>query len=162
IPKADDLIAAARAVGYQPLLADVLFASGQLGNNCGDQAQTLQRFKEARSAASASHNDELAAQASALIPSFATNRLGQIQVAREWLVVAQGDVARVGHETLADAMLAQAEGMVAVTERAYARALASADRSIEITRRLLGPDDPLAVQWEANKGLMEETAGRLD
>ena len=37
----------------------------------------LQRFKEAHSAASASHNDDVAAQAAALIPPFAINRLGQ-------------------------------------------------------------------------------------
>ena len=162
IPKADSLIAAARSVGYQPLLADALFAAGQLGNNCGDHTETLQRLKEAHVAASASRYDEVAAQASALIPSFAINHLDQVLVAREWLMVARGDVARLGHETLADAMLAQAEGMLASTERDYARALAAADRSIEITQRLLGPDDALTIQWEANKGNWQEAAGRLD
>ena len=162
IPKANALIADARALGYQPLLADTLYESGQMGLICGDMADTLQRFREAHAAASASRNDEVAAQASALIPLFAVNRLGQVLVAREWLEVARGDVARLGRETLADAMLAQAEGILALSEGAYDRAMTAADRSIDVTRRLLGPDDPLTITWEGNKGDWQETAGRLD
>ncbi len=162
LPKADSLIADVRGVGYQPLLAETLFAAGQLGNNCGDDAQTLQRFRDAHAAASAGHNDELAAQASSVIPSFAMNRFNQVTVAREWLVVARGDVARLGRVTVADSMLAQAEGMLALTNGDYGHALDAADRSIELTRRLLGPDDPLTIQWEANKGDWQERAGRLN
>jgi tRNA A-37 threonylcarbamoyl transferase component Bud32/tetratricopeptide (TPR) repeat protein len=160
--KADRLISDVRAVGYPPLLADTLYASAQVGVNCGDVAQMIERFREAHEVASASHNDDIAAQASALIPPFAMNRLGQDVVAREWLRVARGDVARLGRETLADAMLAQAQGMFALSERDYGRAMLAADRSIAVTRRLLGPDDPLTIQWEANKGDWLETAGRLD
>ena len=162
IPKAETLISEVRAVGYQPLLADTLYESAQLGSSCGDIAETLQRFRDAHAAATASRNDEVAAQASALIPSFAINRLGQVLVAREWLGVARGAVARMGRETLADAMLAQAEGMLAASEGRYERALTAADDSIAITRRLLGPDDPLTITWEANKGNWQETAGRLE
>jgi tetratricopeptide (TPR) repeat protein/predicted Ser/Thr protein kinase len=162
IPKADSLIARARAVGYEPLLADTLYAAAQVGSNCGGAAEILQRLRDAHTAATASHNDEVAAQAASLIPSFAINRFGEIPVAREWLVVARGDVARIKRETVADAMLAQAEGMLALTDKAYDRAIVAADRSIDITRRLLGPDDPLTIQWEVNKGDMQATAGRLE
>jgi serine/threonine protein kinase/tetratricopeptide (TPR) repeat protein len=160
--KADTLIADARTVAYKPLLADTFYASARLGFDCGDVAETLHRFKEAYAAANASHNDEVAAQASSLIPPFALNRLGQALVAREWLVVARAEVARLGKETVADAMLAQAEGMLALSERDYRGALAAADRSIAITRRLLGPDDPLTIQWEVNKGDWQAAAGRLE
>lgn len=159
--KADALIADVRIVGYQPLLADTLYESAQVGSSCGDVAEALRRFKEAHVAGSASRNDEVVAQASALIAPFAMNRLGQVSVAREWLVVARGDVARLGRETLADAMLAQAEGMLALSEQEYGRALTAADRSIAITRRLLGPDDPLTIQWESNKGNALAAAGRF-
>jgi tetratricopeptide (TPR) repeat protein len=161
IPKADALIKAVRAVGYQPLVADTSFAAAQLGNHCGEDAQMVQRFKDAYAAASASHYDDVAAQAAALIPSYATNRLGQVAVAREWVLVAQGAVARVGHETLANAMLAQAEGMLALMDHDYPRVFTAADRSIDITRRLLGADDLLTIIWEANKGDWEFRAGRL-
>jgi len=162
IQNADALIREVRAVAYQPLVAQTLYDSGQIGSNCAGGPETLQRFKEAYALATTSHNDEVAAQASALIPSFAINRLGQDQVAREWLVVARAGVARLGRESLADAMLAQAEAMLAVNEHAYDRALESADRSIAITQRLLGPDDPWTIQWEANKGDWQQTAGRLE
>jgi tRNA A-37 threonylcarbamoyl transferase component Bud32/tetratricopeptide (TPR) repeat protein len=160
--KAGALISDVRAVGYQPLLAETLYESAQLGSSCGDIAETLQRLREAHTAATGSHNDAVAAQASSLIPSFAMNRLGQVLVAREWLAVARGDVERLGRETLAHAMLAQAEGMLAVSEGDFARALEAADHSIAVTRRLLGPDDPLTIQWESNKGDWQETAGRLE
>jgi serine/threonine protein kinase len=162
VPKATSLISEARAVGYQPLLADVLYASAQMGFDCGDVAETLERFREAHAAASASRSDEVAALSAALIPPFAINRFGQMSVAREWLVVARGYVGRLGRETLADAMLAQANGMLALQERDYGRALSAADRSIEITRRLLGPDHPLTISWEVDKGDWQQIAGFLD
>jgi tetratricopeptide (TPR) repeat protein len=133
-----------------------------MGGTCGDAAGLLQRFKEAHAVAVASRSDDIAAKTAALIPPYAINRLEQTVVAQEWLMVARGDVARLGHETLADAILAQAEGMLALSERAYERALAAADRSIAVTRRLLGPDDPLTIQWEANKADWQQAAGRLD
>jgi eukaryotic-like serine/threonine-protein kinase len=162
VSTAQDLIADVRKVGYEPLLAETLYAAAQLDSECGDDTAMLEMFKEAHARATASRNDELAAQAAALIPSFAINRRSQVVVAREWLVVAQGAVARLGRETLADAMLAQAEGMLALSDRSYDRALRAADRSIDITRRLLGPDAPLTITWEANKADWLETAGRLD
>ena len=160
--KAGALISDVRVVGYQPLLAETLYEAAQLGSSCGDIAETLQRLRDAHTAATESRNDEVAAQASALIPSFAMNRLGQVLVAREWMGVARGAVGRLGRETLADAMLAQAEGMLAASEGAFGRALTAADHSIAVTRRLLGPDDPLTIQWESNKGNWQETAGLLD
>jgi tetratricopeptide (TPR) repeat protein len=162
LPMADNLITQTRIVNYQPLLAEALFAAGQLGSECSDFAQTLARFKEAHTLAVASHSDEVAAMAASLIPSFAINRLEQVQVAREWLIVAQGDAARLRRETIANAMLAQAEGTLAVNDHDYGHAIEAADRSIAITRRLLGPDDPLTISWQLNKGLWQESAGRLE
>jgi tetratricopeptide (TPR) repeat protein len=162
VPKAAALIEETRAVGYQPLLASALYESAQASNNCGEVADAVQHFKEAHAVASASRSDEVAAEAATLVPPWAINRLAQLPVAQEWLLVARGAVGRLGRETLAHAMLAQAEGMVALSERAYDRALSAADHSIEITRRLLGPDDPLTIQWEANKTGFLQTAGRLD
>jgi tetratricopeptide (TPR) repeat protein len=104
----------------------------------------------------------VAAQAAANIPLFAINRLGQDLVAREWLGVAQAAVARLGRETLATAMLASSEGMVALANHDYARALDLVDQRFVIMRRLLGPDDPLTIDSEATKGDWQAAAGRLD
>jgi tetratricopeptide (TPR) repeat protein len=161
-PKASALIADARAVGYEPLLAETLYAAAQLGNYCSDDAAMLQRFKEAHATASASHHDDVAAQAAAIIPAFEINRMGDASVAKEWFGVAKGAVARLGRETLASAMLAESEGVLSLTNHDYARALGAADRSIDITRRLLGPDDPLTIAWLANKGDWQVAAGRLE
>jgi tetratricopeptide (TPR) repeat protein len=162
MPKADKLIADARAAHYQPLLAETLYESAQLGNYCSDVTLMLQRFKEAHAAASASHDDDFAAQAAAIIPMFAINRAHQVEVATEWFGVAQGAVARLGRESMANAMLAVSDAVLASTTHEYARSLAAADRAIDITRRLLGPDDPLTIAWQADKGDWQRAAGRLD
>jgi eukaryotic-like serine/threonine-protein kinase len=162
IPKANPLIADARAVGYQPLLADTLLAAALIGDICGDAAEMLQHLKDAHAAASASRYDQVAAEASALLPAMAINRSNQVVVAREWLEVARGDLARLGHETLADSMVAQSEGLLAAAEQQYARALSAADRALMITRKLLGPDDPRTIAAEMNKGDWQMAAGRLD
>jgi tetratricopeptide (TPR) repeat protein/predicted Ser/Thr protein kinase len=163
LPRVDALIGKIRSVNYEPLLADVLYyTAGEAGNECGEPEQMLERLKEAHALASASHSDEVAAKAAALIPSYAINRLAQVQVAREWLIVARGAVSRVRRPTVADGMLAQAEGTLAVNDHQYGRALEAADRSIAVTQKLLGSDHPLTIAWELNKGLWEEAAGKLE
>jgi tetratricopeptide (TPR) repeat protein len=59
-------------------------------------------------------------------------------------------------------MLAESEGVLSVTKKDYTRALAAADQAIDITRRLLGADDPLTIAWIANKGDWQMAAGLLD
>jgi eukaryotic-like serine/threonine-protein kinase len=158
--KADHLIPAIRSVGYSPLLADALLSAALLGDSCGQPGVMIDRLKEAHLAASASHHDEVAAEASALIAAYAVNRLGQVSVAREWVDVARGDEARLGHETLAKAEVAQAEGELALAQGDYDRALAAADRAFALTRKLRGPDDPLTINGEMNKGDWQRAAGR--
>jgi tRNA A-37 threonylcarbamoyl transferase component Bud32/tetratricopeptide (TPR) repeat protein len=162
LPKADQLIADVRAVGYQPLLAETLYESGHLGDFCSDGEQMVQRFKEAYAAATASRKDDVAALAAAVIPTFAINRLNQVSVARDWFGVAEGAVSRLGRETMASALLAESESIVLSTGHEYPRALKAADRSIDITRRLLGPDAPMTITLMADKGNLLETAGRLE
>src|SRR5204863_6931434 len=42
IPQASALINDVRSLGYQPLLAETLFAAANLGDNCGDAALMLE------------------------------------------------------------------------------------------------------------------------
>jgi tetratricopeptide (TPR) repeat protein len=59
-------------------------------------------------------------------------------------------------------MLALSESFLSGTNHDYARALTAADKSIDITRRLLGPDDPFTIGCQADKGDLQLAAGRLD
>jgi tetratricopeptide (TPR) repeat protein len=51
---------------------------------------------------------------------------------------------------------------VALANHDYVRALDAADQRIVIMRRLLGPDDPLTIDSELNKGDWQAAAGRPD
>ncbi len=87
--RGEPLITAARATKYRPLEAEVLGAMGLLGNFCGDPGVAIARLKEAYAAAVAGHHDVIAAEAAAAIPVLAVNRLGQVEMARDWVQIAR-------------------------------------------------------------------------
>jgi tetratricopeptide (TPR) repeat protein len=159
---ADTLIADVAATGYQPLLAETLYAAAEIGNTCGDAALMMERFKKAHTAASAGRHDEIAALSSSTVVSYALNRLGDDRLAKIWLDVARGDVARLSRESWATAVLAQGEAHVAVADGDFDRALSETDRALGVLRRVLGVDHPWTINAEMNKGLWLEEAGRLD
>jgi tetratricopeptide (TPR) repeat protein len=122
----------------------------------------LDRLKEAHTAANASRHDEVSATSSGEISFYAWNRLDDAGLARVWLDVARGDVARLGRETFATGQLAAAEGQIAMADHQYDRAFSDIDRALAIHRRVLGPDHPWTINDELNRGDWLERAGRLD
>jgi serine/threonine protein kinase/tetratricopeptide (TPR) repeat protein len=159
---AEGLLAAVRPLGYPALLAETLNAAAVLGDSCADPVVSLARAKEGHSAATASHRDELAAETSTFVAYFSSNRLGQLALAREWLEIARGDVARLGHETMATSMFMAAEGFIATEAGESERARALADRALGLSRKLAGPDSTYTLAGELNLGDWQERAGRLE
>ena len=153
--KADALIAEVRAVGYQPLLAETLFESAQLGTSGGD-AETLQRFREARRG-HRGHNDEVAAQASAHPVLRDQSPWAVRSPASGWGRARGRRAAGTRNSGRRDAGPGGRDaGGVGTRLRARPDA---ADHSIAITRRLLGPDDPLTINWEATRATGKRPPG---
>jgi tetratricopeptide (TPR) repeat protein len=161
-PLADQLIARARSLAYEPLLAETLSAAGAIGDQCGNAPLMVERFKEAHTAANASSHDEIAALSSTQLVIHAVNRLGDVALARVWLDVARGDVARFGRRGFPAALLFEAEGELAVADRRFDRALGRIDEALSVLRSTLGPEHPWTLLAEMNKGDWLERAGRLD
>jgi tetratricopeptide (TPR) repeat protein len=160
VAKADQLVADVRAVGYQPLVAQAVYAASELGPGCGDPKVMLQRFKEAHIAANASHHDEVAALASTALSLYAANRGRDGVLAEAWLDVARGDVARLSRETFATAVLSEADAQVALLKGDFDHALSQTDRALVVLRRVLGPDHPWTINGELDKGDILAGAGR--
>jgi tRNA A-37 threonylcarbamoyl transferase component Bud32/tetratricopeptide (TPR) repeat protein len=157
-----DLIAAVRATSYRPLLAETLNAAAVLGNDCGEPALAVDRMKEAYVVASAGRDDQAAAEAAAMLPVFAVNRLGDVALARDWLRIAEGALERLGDNPVIQSWLLQSEGIVRTTEHDYEGAVDACRRAVDIKQRLFGPDHPetiLALEIEATA---LEAAGRLE
>jgi tetratricopeptide (TPR) repeat protein len=161
-PAAEVLITKVRALGYTPLIAETLSAAAAMGEQCGDPALMIERYKEAHTAAAASRHDEIAAFSSTNLAFFAVNRTGELPLARLWLDVARGDVARLGREAYPTAILALDEGQLALADRQYDRALEHWARAHAMFERVLGPNHPWTVNIEMDQGDWLERAGRLE
>jgi serine/threonine protein kinase/tetratricopeptide (TPR) repeat protein len=159
--KATELIEAARAIGYRPLLADVLNASGLLVNNCGFPGPALHRLKEAYAVATAGHHDEAAANAAIILTGFAANHLAQDAMARDWLRIAQGALERLGHNPLLESWLLNDESTIYLMEHDNERALATIKQSLDIKRRVLRPDHPDVLIGEHNMAMVLAKGGHF-
>jgi tetratricopeptide (TPR) repeat protein len=157
-----DLIAAVRATSYRPLLAETLNAAAVLGNDCGEPAQAVDRMKEAYVVASAGRDDQAAAEAAAMLPVFAVNRLGDVALARDWLRIAEGALERLGDNPVIQSWLLQSEGSVRITEHDYQGAVDASRRALEIKQRLFGPDHPETILGLESLAATLQAAGRLE
>ncbi|HSZ83780.1 MAG TPA: serine/threonine-protein kinase, partial [Polyangia bacterium] len=103
------LIPQAREVGYQPLLADVLY--GAAAWDCVAPALALQRLREAYFAGLASRKDETAAAASILLADMLAGDVQQVEDGRVWLNTGKAMLARIGAQPLLNTWFLQAEGI---------------------------------------------------
>ncbi len=158
---AKDLIPAARETGYQPLLADVLNAAAFLGEDCGDPVAAVARAREAYVAANIGHHDQAAAEVAILLPVMLGERLGQVAVAREWLLVARGALQRLGENKRLETLLLNSEGLVYSYEHDYDRSLEIFRHVLAIAEKTLGPEHPNALTYGQNLGNTLASAGRF-
>jgi tetratricopeptide (TPR) repeat protein len=156
------LIDAARALGYRPLLAEALNAAGMLVNTCGEPGQAIDRLREAFATATAAHHDQAAAEAAAVIPPLAANRLGRLDMAREWLQISRAAAERLGSDgsNLLEAWLLNAEALTEDAAHHTDRALDAARRALALKQRLLGPDHPDTLSAAQNIGVILQSARR--
>jgi tetratricopeptide (TPR) repeat protein len=158
---ADRVVAAADATGYGPLRAEAYVAAGHLGDACGSIALGLSRLKAGYAAAYAAKDDRSAVIAATLVPEF-LERLGQADQAVDWIGFGKAALERLGGDGGLESWLLQAEGDLKRTQRDYPGAIADLRSSIEIKRRLLGPDHPDLVHALLTLGNVLEAAARYD
>ena len=158
--KAQPLIDAARSVAYEPLLAETLFAAAQLFMACADPDLSARRYREAYWAALGSRHDLVAAQAALMLSGLASNRLGKLDMAREWLASGRAMVQRMGGADLLQARVDLSEAFILEAGGQYDGALTSLTRAIDIKERVLGPDHPESLMSRGDRGNFLLSAGR--
>jgi tetratricopeptide (TPR) repeat protein len=119
-------------------------------------------MKEAYVVANAGRDDQAAAEAAAMLPVFAVNRLGDIPLARDWLRIADGALQRLGENAIVGAWYAQSESSVLGAEHDYKGALDASRRALAIKTRLFGPDHPETFLSMENEALALQWAGRYE
>jgi serine/threonine protein kinase len=141
--RAGPLVEAARAIGYEPLLAEALSSVGWLEAQMGDPTVTVKTSEEAVWVALAAHRDDVAAEnASQLVVTF-SDSLGSAEVAARWQPLAEALVRRLGpgHERIA-AWFHQDRGIVLFRAGQYQSAFADFETALSLKRKVLPPNHP--------------------
>jgi len=154
------LIPQAREVGYQPLLADVLY--GAAAWDCVAPALALQRLREAYFAGLASRKDETAAAASILLADMLAGDVQQVEDGRVWLNTGKAMLARIGAQPLLNTWLLQAERIFFDRDGDHAAAIRAWSAARDAKTKLLGADHPDVGMSGIGLGNMLQEAGRYE
>jgi hypothetical protein len=158
----DQLIAAIRKTGYQPLLAEALNAAGFLGNLCGDQAQTFDEYREATQVALVAGDDEVAASAAVLFAGMLADRARTPSVGRDWLGIGRALLGRIGNHPLLEAWALNSEAQILATEGKGAESVAAYQSAYALKKRILGAENFDTLLGLANLGSGLENAGQYE
>jgi tetratricopeptide (TPR) repeat protein len=141
--KAGPLVEAARAVGYEPLLAEALAAQSWLEGQTGEFAAAAKTLEAEVWAALAAHRDDLAVEAAAEAMAVAGYSLGQHEEAERWEKRAEALQRRLGpgHDRTA-AWLYHDRGLVRTREGNNQAALSDFEQAVSLKRKVLPPDHP--------------------
>jgi tetratricopeptide (TPR) repeat protein len=134
----------ARALGYRPLLAEVLATTGLFQNGFGgDAAATAKRLSEAALMALAAKRDDIAAEAGASLVGVAGYYLHRHEEGQHWSRFTRAVLDRMGagHDRVR-AWLLQAEAQMKLQDGDASGALALAHEAAELKRKALAPDHP--------------------
>ncbi|HTA21223.1 MAG TPA: serine/threonine-protein kinase, partial [Polyangia bacterium] len=154
------LIPQAREVGYQPLLADVLY--GAAAWDCVAPALAIQRLREAYFAGLASRKDETAASAAILLSDMLAGDMQQVEDGRVWLDTGRAMLARIGGQPLLKTWLLQAEGIFFNRDGDRAAAVRAWAAARDAKTKLLGADHPDVGMSGTGLGNMLQEAGRYE
>ncbi|HEY2729875.1 MAG TPA: protein kinase [Polyangia bacterium] len=158
----DALIGTARATGYQPLLAETLFEAARLGDNCGDQVQMLDLFRESVTVALVARHDEVAASGALLLAGVLADRVRQPAAGRDWLRVGRALLARLGERPEIEAWALNAEATIYAAEGKGADSVAAYQRAHALKERVVGRDNYDTILGLMNVGVGFEYAGKYE
>jgi eukaryotic-like serine/threonine-protein kinase len=147
--KATPLVAAARATGYRPVLADALGALGWTQTMRHDPVKAPIALEEAVWSALSAHRDETALESAAMLVSAVGGDLGRYEEAATWDRLGQALFDRLGpgHER-AGAWLLMSRARVNLARGRYQAQLDDTRAAIALYAKALPPDHPdVAIAW---------------
>jgi serine/threonine protein kinase/tetratricopeptide (TPR) repeat protein len=137
------LVGDARAVGYEPLLAEALDLVGSLQWAAGEHEASEQTLAEAVWVAEASRHDEVVAEAAAFLGGVIGYELARPDDGEHWARLAEAVLDRMGpgHER-ARAWILTCRGAIRNSVRDFAAALTLERAAVALKEKVLGPDHP--------------------
>ena len=132
----------ARRIGYAPLTAEVLFASGSMHVDASDFDVATRVLEDAVWAAELCRHDEVAAGSAACLIYCMGYGRSRFDVAEIWSRHAETVLARMGGHELMRAWFFNNRGICLVAEGRLRDAVEDLHRAIEAKERALGPNDP--------------------
>jgi eukaryotic-like serine/threonine-protein kinase len=136
------LIAEARAIGYEPLLAEILALTCSFQQSSTFDAASVKTWEEAIWTGLRAKRDDIAAESAAVLGGMVGNYLHRPEEGRHWvdLAVALADRMGGGHEHLRSWILESQAIIANATDPETALRLTR--KALELKRKVLQPDDP--------------------
>jgi tRNA A-37 threonylcarbamoyl transferase component Bud32 len=157
---ADALAAEARALGYQPLTAEVLALVGRERLKLGDGAGSARAFEEAFWQADASRHDDVRAEvATFLVYTYGYLKSDYGQSDR-WASAAEAVLRRLGGHDLERAWLLSNLGSVDGLRGRHEEQLRYGEEALALKQKARGPDNPDVGISEGNVAVALEDLGR--
>jgi tetratricopeptide (TPR) repeat protein len=164
-PALDEAIAireAARALGWEPLVAEALAEEGRLADRTGASAEAEAALREAFALAHAHGSDEVAAAVATSL-TYALASLGKPDDALEWSELARAAVERIGEsEGPMGASLQITTGFAHQQRGDFDEALACYEKALALRESLFGSRHPgVAIAYQ-HIGLTQYSRERRD
>jgi tetratricopeptide (TPR) repeat protein len=153
-------MAAASALGYQPLKSEIFLILGKLGQTCSDPAKAAEQLEEASLAAEASNHDEVVIDAAAFAALIHADRLHDTATAQRWTRHGEAILARFPGHPVLEATITDARGVTLHNMRRHDEAIREAQRSLALKEAALGPSHQQVSVSLMNLGLFLADAGR--
>ncbi|MDI1446021.1 serine/threonine-protein kinase [Polyangium sp. 6x1] len=157
---ADEVVAEAKAIAHQPLLADALDLLGKVQQSQGAHAEAEATFLASIRAAEAGRHDWQVANGLTSLVFLAGHPLGRPADAHRWAELAAGAIARLGGDVEFEAALAGNEAPVYLEEGKLDRALEAASHAHSLEQRLHGDAHLHTAKVKTNLGAALVALGR--
>jgi eukaryotic-like serine/threonine-protein kinase len=155
------LVSQARALGYQPLLAESLALLGNIHAMASSDAEAAEKaLVEAYRLADASRHDEVRADVATDLVFSVGYQQRHFEDAIRWYEAASAVLERLGGHELLKAWLLNNIGCVYVAHHQTEIGVKALKDGLALKQRLLGPDHPDVALSEGNLGYVLEGMGR--
>jgi tetratricopeptide (TPR) repeat protein len=143
VRRIEPLVGEARALGYQPLLAELLHGRMTFQDGSNFSPEVISFGEEAVWVGVASGRDDLAASAAVTLVALVGYYHARREEGWRWSSMAHGLLARVrGNHDLLDAWLLENEGIMLGRENRPRLALDRVNESVALKQKMLGPNHP--------------------
>ena len=157
---APSLVSKARALGYQPLLAETLGLVGVMKERANDPRSAEKVLVEAYRLADSSRHDEVRAEVASTLVFVVGDQEGHLEDAKTWFETTNAVLERLGGHDLLRAWSLNNLGCAYAVHRDTEPGVAALNQGLALKRKLLGSENQDVGLSEGNLGYVLEGADR--